>query len=202
MGYASSKYISSSHCRQSSAPHSEKAVTTPLSSCGSTSCSDLVQNASLVSGNYSLHLPASHSLVLQNSLCSIQCSYLYYTHSFAQRDERHGNLSQEHHLFSNKENAHSFRAEVDSKSGTQVVHIIFIEYTRSGQTIWGCQYCHSLYIPAPHSYSTTFTAPHTFLIKASFCMDEVLDPAITKLLIDSQSKECSRKNCFEDENGS
>lgn len=58
-----------------------------------------------------------------------------------------------------------------------------------------------LYIPALRSYSTTFTAPQT-LLKASFCMDEVLDPGITKLLIDNLSKECPKKNCFEDENGS
>lgn len=33
-------------------------------------------------------------------------------------------------------------------------------------------------------------------------MDEVLDPGITKLLIDSLSKEWSKKYCFETENGS
>lgn len=33
-------------------------------------------------------------------------------------------------------------------------------------------------------------------------MDEALDPGITKLLIDNLSKECSKKNCFEAENGS
>lgn len=48
----------------------------------------------------------------------------------------------------------------------------------------------------------TFTTQQTFLLNASFCMDEVLDPAITKLLIDILSKECCKKNGFEDENGS
>lgn len=33
-------------------------------------------------------------------------------------------------------------------------------------------------------------------------MDHVLDPGITKLLIDSLPKECSKKDCSEDENGS
>lgn len=120
-------------------------MTPPLSSHGSTSFSDFVQNASVVSGNYSLHLSANHTLALQNSSCSINFSYLYYMHSLAQGDERHGNLSQENHLCSNKGNTLSFRAHVDSQSGRQAVHNIFIEYTRSGQGTWGCQYCHFCY---------------------------------------------------------
>lgn len=109
------------------------------------------------SGSYSLHLSASHFLALQNGLCSIHISYLYYMHSLAQRDERHGNLSQENHLCSNKENTLSFRAQVDCHSGRQVVHNIFIEYVRSGQAIWGCQYCHSCYT----SLHYVLTAQHS-----------------------------------------
>lgn len=103
-------------------------------------------------------------------------SYLYYMHSSAQGDERHGNLSQEKNLCSNEENELSFRAQVDSQRGRQVFHNIFIEYTRSGRAIQGCQYRHLLYIPALRSYST---AMQTSLLKPSLCMDEVLDPGIT-----------------------
>lgn len=122
---------------------------------------------------------ASHSLALQNSLYFTHFSSLYDIHSLAQGGEAKKIICAP--IKEHSPSGHKLALRVVT-GGSQ--HFYGVSKVRPGHL--GVPVLSLLiHIPALHPYSSPFRAPHTSLLKASSCLDEVLDSGVTKLVIDS-----------------
>lgn len=168
-----------------------------------------VWNASFVSGKDVVHIPLKVSHFTKQSVLHT-FSDLFYTTCLAREDERQGNLSekkkQKKPTNKYKKKFCALMRKLNSPSGHKwdtgsSQHYYWVHNGRSGH-LGVPALPLLLHVPKLHFNHTTVTATPTFLLKATFCMADALDPDITKPLIDSLSKEHCKKNEFQDENGS
>lgn len=126
------------------------------------------------------NMKVSHSLALWNSLCSTHFSSLHDMHSLAQGGEAKQIICAP--IQENSPSGHKLALRVVTGC-TQ--HFYGVRKVRPGH-LGVPELSLLIHIPT----FNTLTAPHLqhhrlFLLKASSCLDEVLDSGITKLVIDS-----------------